>query len=361
MLRMLGIPARVAVGFTSGTHEDGTLGRHRSRRARLGRGLVRRSSAGSRSIRRRDAGRSAATTRSRPARRTRVAALRRGELAGKRAADPTPASRTRATSATSAPSDERAPSLVGVVLVLGALWVVAARGRQGAAPTGALPLARSQADRDREPAGARGLPARSGRRRAARTRRSRRCNGPSTASSGSTGGPSRSPPLARGSGRRSTVEQGAASRAPELRRLLRAARQRALALGALPRLRLAAIAALGEHARERDLRPLPARAQPSAQRHARAGDGAAREGEARRADVALDPRGARHRVLPDRPLEGGGGRVPRARRARARRRVRALRARPRAREPGPARGGDAAHQARPRAAPAYAATATTLE
>ena len=77
-----------------------------------------------------------------------------------------------------------------------------------------------------------------------------------------------------------------------------------------------------------------------------AGDRSAREGEARGADVALDPRGARDRVLPDRPLGGGRGRVPRARRALTRRRVRPLRARPRAREPGPAEGGDAAHQAR---------------
>ena len=42
MLRYLGIPARVAVGFTSGTWKDGTLDRDRSRRARLGGGLVRR-------------------------------------------------------------------------------------------------------------------------------------------------------------------------------------------------------------------------------------------------------------------------------------------------------------------------------
>ncbi len=40
MLRMLGIPARVAVGFTSGTRDDGEVGRHRPRRPRLGRGVV---------------------------------------------------------------------------------------------------------------------------------------------------------------------------------------------------------------------------------------------------------------------------------------------------------------------------------
>ena len=40
MLRFLGIPARVAAGFTSGKYRDGRLDGHRPQRARLGRGLV---------------------------------------------------------------------------------------------------------------------------------------------------------------------------------------------------------------------------------------------------------------------------------------------------------------------------------
>ena len=46
-------------------------------------------------------------------------------------------------------------------------------------------------------------------------------------------------------------------------------------------------------ARERDVRPLPARTQPSAEWPSCSGDGVAREGDARRADIALDPRSAR--------------------------------------------------------------------
>ena len=42
MLRYLGIPSRVAVGFTSGTWKDGALDRHRPRCPRVGRGVVRR-------------------------------------------------------------------------------------------------------------------------------------------------------------------------------------------------------------------------------------------------------------------------------------------------------------------------------
>ena len=42
MLRMIGIPARVAVGFTAGTLEERGLDRHRPPGARLGRGVVRR-------------------------------------------------------------------------------------------------------------------------------------------------------------------------------------------------------------------------------------------------------------------------------------------------------------------------------
>ena len=52
LLRMGGVPARVAAGFTPGTYDkkSGTLDRHRHRRPRLGRGLVPRSTGGCASI-----------------------------------------------------------------------------------------------------------------------------------------------------------------------------------------------------------------------------------------------------------------------------------------------------------------------
>mgnify|MGYP003693541205 CR=1 FL=1 len=56
MLRFLGIPARVAGGFTSGKHEGGHVGRDRSQRARLGRRHGSPATAGSRSTRTRRAG-----------------------------------------------------------------------------------------------------------------------------------------------------------------------------------------------------------------------------------------------------------------------------------------------------------------
>ena len=71
MLRMLGIPARVAVGFTSGTLRRRSLGRDRPRGACLGRGVVRRSGLGSVRSRLPVAERSPAPTRSLPTRRTR--------------------------------------------------------------------------------------------------------------------------------------------------------------------------------------------------------------------------------------------------------------------------------------------------
>jgi transglutaminase-like putative cysteine protease len=47
MVRALGIPARVGVGFTPGTRQpDGDLARHDQRRARLARGVVQRAPAG---------------------------------------------------------------------------------------------------------------------------------------------------------------------------------------------------------------------------------------------------------------------------------------------------------------------------
>src|SRR5207248_8955623 len=58
------------------------------------------------------------------------------------------------------------------------------------------------------------------------------------------------------------------------------------------------------HERER-VRPLPRRAGTAAQRDDRPGDRAAREGEAARAGEGVDPRGARDRLLPARPVEGG--------------------------------------------------------
>ncbi len=148
---------------------------------------------------------------------------------------------------------------------------------------------------------------------------------------------------ARGSSSRSSRACGATDAAAESPR-------RARSLGALSGIRLAAIpaglAGMTRSRCDRDVRPLPARSHASAQRESRAGDGRAGEGQASRAELALDPRSARDRVLPARSLGGGGGGVPDARRARAGGRVRPLRPRARAGESGPAPGGEAAHQAR---------------
>ena len=59
--------------------------------------------------------------------------------------------------------------------------------------------------------------------------------------------------------------------------------------------------------RERRVRPLPRRPEAAPQGDDGAGDRAAREGEEARAGEGVDPRGARHRVLPSRALAGGGG------------------------------------------------------
>ena len=82
-------------------------------------------------------------------------------------ARPTRASRTRAISLwqRARRASERAPSLVGVGFVLVVLWIVAVGLGKAARPPRALPLARSPPPRDREPSRARGLPPRSGRRR----------------------------------------------------------------------------------------------------------------------------------------------------------------------------------------------------
>ena len=86
---------------------------------------------------------------------------------------------------------------------------------------------------------------------------------------------------------------------------------------------------------ERDLRSLPAGPGAPSEGPRRPGDGGAREGEAARAGEGLDPRGARDRVLPDPALRGGRVGVPQDARARAGGRLRPLRARPLPREAGP--------------------------
>ena len=146
-----------------------------------------------------------------------------------------------------------------------------------------------------------------------------------------------------------TSPRGASPRG-EVRRLIRAAR-RELSLWARFRGLLSRSGRSDPRmARERDVRPLPARTQPSAERTACSGDGLAREGEARGADVALDPRGARDRLLPNRALGGGRGGIPGCRRSGSVRRIRPLRARSCSRQSGTAQGSHAAHQARPRVA-----------
>src|SRR5262245_31855148 len=98
------------------------------------------------------------------------------------------------------------------------------------------------------------------------------------------------------------------------------------------------------------VQPLPAGPRPPQAGNARAGDRRAREGEAPRAREGVDPRGARHRVFPHRPLGRGRGGVPEGDRAVAGERLRALRARPLSREAGARAGGERALQARELAA-----------
>src|SRR5581483_10510804 len=99
-----------------------------------------------------------------------------------------------------------------------------------------------------------------------------------------------------------------------------------------------------------DVQPLPARARPPQEGNGRPGDGGAREGEAARARQGLDPRGARHRLLPDPPLGGGGGGVPEGARTLPGQRLRPLRARPVPREAGAGGRGERPLQARELAA-----------
>ena len=124
MLRLIGVPARVAVGFTSGTREDDSwvVTDHDAHAwvevwfagqgwipfdPTPGRGTL----GGDYSF---ASGSQAA-----------VAALRRGELTGKAPARPTRLPDTSDLGLTSAPSSERAPWLVGIVFVLVVIWVVA--------------------------------------------------------------------------------------------------------------------------------------------------------------------------------------------------------------------------------------------
>ena len=226
MLRMLGIPARVAVGFTSGEARGRNVGRDRPRGARLGRGVVRRASAGSRSIRRRAAARSEASTRSHPTRGRRRRAAR-GELGE----STTPARRRACPDAGDLPGDDRrVRTRAGAVARRRRTRSRRAldrapRGGQGGRTARSLPLARPTQARDGEPSRARGLPPRPGRRRSGERDARRRCRRRSTTSSGSTGAPSRPLRRARASGRprRSTPARRRLAR--ELRRLIRAARR----------------------------------------------------------------------------------------------------------------------------------------
>ena len=284
---------------------------------------------GSRSTRRRGAGRSAASTRSPPARRRcRSAATRRVAQDGPGA---DAGCRTRATlERRRTPADGTVARAASVSYSLrhGCSW----SARKGRRATPSLPVARPEAGRDREPA-------RSSRNSSA-TRESRSperdagdgaARGATTSSGsthdfrdccgacafrparlGSAGGPARG------------VRPGASSAPPGA-----SSPSGRVSVASCPCGRCGL-----PEARERDVRPLPARPEPSARRPPRAGHGLAREGEARGADVTLHPRGPRHRVLPHRALGGGRGRVSRSRRAGALRRVRALRPRTRARQSG---------------------------
>jgi protein-glutamine gamma-glutamyltransferase len=124
MLRLLGVPARVAVGFTSGTREgDAWIVTDHDAHAWVevwfaGQGWIpfdptpgRGTLGGDYSF---ASGSKAA-----------VAALRRGELTGKAPARPTRLPDTSDLGLTSASSSDRAPWLVGIVFLLALLWMVA--------------------------------------------------------------------------------------------------------------------------------------------------------------------------------------------------------------------------------------------
>ena len=124
MLRLLGVPARIAVGFTSGTTDgDAWVVTDHDAHAWVevwfaGQGWIpfdptpgRGTLGGDYSF---ASGSQAA-----------VAALRRGELTGKAPARPTRLPDTSDLGLTSAPATDRAPWLVGVVLLLAAIWMLA--------------------------------------------------------------------------------------------------------------------------------------------------------------------------------------------------------------------------------------------
>ena len=232
MLRLLGIPSRVAVGFTSGREQHGDVGRHRSRRPCVGRGLVpglgwipfdptpgRGTFGGDYSF----ASSSDAA----------VAALRRGDLSQRRDAGPNRARRTSSdlrTAGRSRAAARRRSSASGSSAR--ALWVAPRRRRQGGAYDGARYLSRdprrvaTASRRELE-----GFLRDQGVAHSSRARRSSTSSGRSTASSASTGGPSPARSPGRATGRRHP-EQRAARAKTELRGLLTRSARRDLSLWA---------------------------------------------------------------------------------------------------------------------------------
>ena len=166
MLRMLGIPARVAVGFTSGTNDDGTwvVTDHDAHAwvevwfAGLGwipfdptpgRGTF--------------GGEYSFASSSDEA----VAALRRGELAESRPTIPPRLPDAGDLLSTTSTQDGRAPSLVGARAATRGRVDRRRRHRKGTRASRSVPVPESSANRDCEPSRARGLPARPGSRRTA--------------------------------------------------------------------------------------------------------------------------------------------------------------------------------------------------
>ena len=286
MLRMLGIPARVAVGFTSGTKraDDTWVVTDHEAHAWVevwfrGHGWIPFDPTPGRGT---FGGNYSFASDSTEA----VAALRRGELA-----DSTPNTRRLRD-----PDAETFP-----VPCLGS-WTSAHR-RSSRSRSWRLLSGSCCSERGRRSFGARDtshairsaspprVAASSRASSATRVSSSRRtagsafCRRPSTTSSVSTVARSPSRPRARASGR-----LPAASKEPRRRgrRPVGSSAQR----GASSRCGRASVGSsrFGLCARrERDVRPLPARAESSAEWAAGSGDGLAREGEARRADVPLDP------------------------------------------------------------------------
>ncbi len=158
MLRLLGVPARVAVGFTSGRERGRTMpGSSPTTTRTPGSRSGSRARGGSPSTRLPAEGRFGGDCSSRRAHRRAVAALRRGELAGQGACgNHETAPRYRRADA----GDERGgrhPGSSGVGIVLaGALWMrVGGRPREGRSAAPAVPVAATHGGtREREPAGA---------------------------------------------------------------------------------------------------------------------------------------------------------------------------------------------------------------